>query len=232
MIAKIKLDIHRGKLITFDLDFEGLNWRELSAKFVIHVNEIEYGFTGLISSSHVDIHLPPLINVIHDILTYEDLGHVDARLEFYGDHFYFIPWDGQLKIETPPKIEAKIKKTVKKKVKEDQEVQEDQEIIVDDPEPDHEVTIPDPKEKKKSKVKPQSESIFINEATKFEYLKKLKGIDEKGIRDYMARAGTKSLKIQDIILEQAENICKNPDDKFELLKSVVKTMSKIKKGKK
>jgi hypothetical protein len=53
-----------------------------------------------------------------------------------------------------------------------------------------------------------------------------------GIRDYMSRAGTKSQKVQNIILEQAEGQCKNPDDKFELLKSVVRVMKKIREGEK
>lgn len=227
MLSTIKVDVHRGKLITFDLEIAGLNYRELDAKFEINVNGIVYGFEGKITSDSVDIHIPCLSDTIHDILTYEG-NHIDAKLIIYGDHFYQIPWEGKLKLETPGKVKAKI--STKKKIKEDKvdEQQEQQEVIVDDPEPENEVTLPDPTKKKPKKSSKVQESVLINESTRYEYLNKLKQIDKKGIRDYMSRAGTRSEKIQNVILEQAENTCKDPDDNFELLKSVVKVMKKIK----
>lgn len=230
MVSKIKVDVHRGKLLTFELEIANLNYRELDAKFEIDVNGIVYGFEGNLTSEQVDIHIPCLSDVVHDILKYENKGQIPAKLIVYGDHFYQVPWEGHVIAETPGKIKAKVKKTSPKKVKEEtnNEMEEQQEVIVDDPET--EVSLPKPKEKdKKKELKPQTESLFINESTKYEYLQKLKKIDEKGIRAYMARAGTRSAHIQNIILEQAENTCRNPEDKFELLKSVVKVMSKIKK---
>jgi hypothetical protein len=227
MVSTIKIDVHRGKLITFDLDIHGLHYRDLTAKFRVTVNEIEYGFEAVMTSDHVDVHLPCLTDIVHDILMYEGTGHLHARLEVYGDHFYYIPWEGELKIAKPDSVTATIKKEKKKSVKEDDatDVNEEQEIIVDDPE--EEVTLPEYKGKKK---KPVRESVFINESQKLEYLKQLKQIDEEGIRKYMRNAGTKSEKIQNIILEQAEGKCKDPDDKFELLKSVVKVMKELKSG--
>jgi hypothetical protein len=147
MASKIKIDPYRGKLITFNLEIAGINYRELTAKFRIVVDDIEYGFIGLLSSEHVDIHIPSLVDIIHNILVFEG-GHLDARLEMFGDFYYYVPWEGQIVLDKQPEVKAKVSKS--KKVKENEEVDEQQEVIVDDPEPENGVSLPDPNKKKKS----------------------------------------------------------------------------------
>jgi len=228
MSTTIKVDVHKGKLISFDLDIQGLESAVIHGKFRIIIDEIEYGFPTTIKDHQVEVYLPCLHDVMHEIKTYG--GYIQAKLEIFADHHYFVPWEGKLKIIEPATIKAKIKAS-KPKVKtintesKDKDVKEEAEIIVDEPE--EEVTLPDPTKKEKETV---SEQTVISESTKSEYLDMLKSIDEEGIRSYMRRAGTKSKHIQDIILEQADGICKNSDDKFELLKSVVKVMKQVKNG--
>jgi hypothetical protein len=221
------------------LDIKGLERNLLYGRFILIVNNIEYGFPAVVVNNHVEVKLSPLIEVISNIETYK--SYMKAKLMIFSDCQYFIPWEGKAKIMTPKKVTATLSKNRRKPIITSEDVEldfeEQEEIIVDDPE--EPVSLPDPTkkektnpvvEKKKVTRKPQTESRVLNESTRDEYLEKLKNIDEKGIRDYMKRAGTKSAHIQDIILEQADAKCKDSDDKFELLKSVVKIMNEIKKG--
>jgi len=224
MSSTIQIDIHKGKLITFDLDVQGLDRNTLNGKFRIIFGGIEYGFPVTIKNQQVKVSLPHLRNVIHDIKG----GSIEAKLEVFTDHNYFVPWEGKLKMVEPVSVKAKvsIKKPKVRTIKtEDVEVDEQAEIIVDDPE--EEVTLPEPKRKKKIQTE---SSIIITEDTKSEYLERLKKIDEEGIRSYMKNAGTSSDSVQNIILEKADEICKDSDNKFELLKSVVKVMRQFKTG--
>lgn len=221
MGKSIEVDVHRGKLITFSIEIEGLDYTLISGKFRITIGEIEYGFPTTYRDGEIEAYIPSLHEILHDFK--RDGKQISAKLEVVADHHYFVPWEGKLKITEPASVKVKLKKAkpkIKTEIK-DQEVDEQQEIIIDDPE--HTVDIP------KSKTKPKK-GESVDESTKSAYLKKLKGIGEKGIRAYMKRAGTKSENVQNVLLEQAETICKDPDNKFELLKSVVKVMADIKKG--
>ncbi len=242
----IKVDINRGKLVRFDLDIRGIERELLNGKLVIEVNGVEYGFPAVIVGNKAEVKIPCLFDVIYNIETYKT--YMKAYLVLFGEYNYYIPWEGKLKVLTPKKVKARLQKPIKRPVVtreelEFEEVGEQEEIIVDEPEPEHEVTLPQPTEEEKKreitvekkkitqKPKPQNESTsLLSENDRHEYLERLKNIDEKGIRDYMSRAGTRSTNVQNIILEQAEGKCKDPDDKFELLKSVVKVMNDIKKG--
>jgi len=237
----IKIDPNRGKLIKFDLDIRGVDRQLLHAKFVVTINGIDYGFPAVLVNHQVEVKIPCLFDIIYNIETFK--GYIKARLMLFSEDQHFVPWEGKMKVMTPKKITAKIKSVKQKPIVRTEDIElefdEQEEIIVDDPQ--DEVSIPEPTtkqkkaevpvaEKKKVTRKPQNESVHLNEDTRSEYLDKLKNIDEKGIRSYMTRAGTKSKHIQDIILEQADGVCKDSDDKFELLKSVVKVMNDIKKG--
>lgn len=222
MSKTIEIDIHRGKLITFSIEIEGLEHTVITGMFRILIDDIEYGFPTAFHNNEVEVHIPCLHDLLHEI----NERVIYAKLEIVADHHYFVPWEGKLKLIEPASIKAKVKKskaTAEAKIKtevKDQEVDEQQEIIIDDPE--HTVDIPKLKTKKSK----------VAESTKNDYLEKLKKIDEDGIRDYMKRAGTKNENVQNVLLEQAGNICRDSDDKFELLKSVIKVMKTIKKGEK
>ena len=219
MSEPIKVNIDKGKLITFDLDVQGLDESQLSGKFRVLINEVEYGFPTTISDRQVEVYVPCL----HEILKKNKREFLKAKLEIFADSHFFIPWEGKLNLIESATVKAKVKTSgpkVRTEVK-DQDVKEDLEVIVDEPE--EEVTLPQPKKK-------VSEQITLTESKKSEYLELLKNIDEKGIRDYMKRAGTKNEAVQNLILEQAEGLCREPENKFELLKSVIKVMNKIKKG--
>lgn len=228
MSSDIKIDIHKSKLIMFDLDFQGLEPQNLESKFTIDINGIQYGFPAVINDRQVEVQIPCLEQVVCNSKNLE--GYIAAKLEMFSENHYYKPWDGKVKIDKPKTVKAKISKikqpTVKKINTEDEEMGEQQEIIVDDPEPENEVNLPEPEKKKKEK-KGESD---LSEKVKNNYLEKLKSIDMDGIRNYMSKAGTKTESVQNIILEQAENICKDPENKFELLRSVVKVMKKIKSG--
>lgn len=219
----IEVDPHRGKLIEFNIEIEGFNYDEIDGKFRIIDGDIEYGFPTSFKENHkIEVTIPPLNNIFSN----NKKKSLKAKLEIMTDCQYFSPWDGKLKFIESKSVKVSLNKKSKPKVKvktemEDQDVNEEVEVIVDDPE--EEVSIPKPSSKDKKK----KESSMMDESSRDEYLEKLKQIDEKGIRNYMTKAGTKSLTVQNIIMEQAESNCKDPSNKFELLKSVVKVMKKI-----
>jgi len=228
----INVDLHRGKLVTFNIEVEGLNYNEMNGKFRIMIDDIEFGFpTNLKKNHEIEVVIPSLYEFLDNK---RKLKTINAKLEIFTDCHYFVPWEGKLKLTEKASVKVKLNKakTTKPKVKtemKDAEVTEDLEVIVDDPE--IEVSLPEEdKEKKPKKAKDKTSSI--DENSKETYLNMLKNIDEDGIRKYMKNAGTTNDKVQSIILEQAENICKDPDNKFELLRSVVKVMKKIRKGEK
>jgi hypothetical protein len=234
MSKTIKVDTHRGKSIEFNIEVEGLNYNDIHGKFIIIEGGIEYGFPTVFKENYrIEVVIPPL----NTILSVNKKKSLKAKLEIFTDCQYFVPWEGTIKLIETKSVKVELKKASKPKVKiktemKDRDVNEDLEIIVDDPE--EEVFIPDSKEKKKTvKTEGKSQSkngIVLNESTKDDYLNLLKNIDEKGIRKYMQNAGTSNEKVQSVILEQAEGICKDSDNKFELLKSVVKIMKNLKKG--
>jgi hypothetical protein len=234
----IDVDLHRGKLVTFNIEVEGLNYNDISGKFRVMIDDIEFGFPTTFKKDHeIEVVIPSLYEFID--INKRKIKTLTAKLEIFTDCHYFIPWEGKLKLTEKASVKVKLNKstTTKPKVKtemKDQEVKEEMEIIVDDPE--EEVELPDPKETKKTsktesvKSSLSSKSVLLDESSKSDYLDMLKNIDEKGIRSYMKRSGTTNERVQNVILEQADNICKNSDDKFELLKSVIKVMKKIKEG--
>jgi uncharacterized Zn finger protein len=230
MSKTITIDKHRGKSIEFNIEVEGLDYDTIHGKFRIMSGDIEYGFpTVFTKNQRIEVIIPPLNGILRD----SKKKSLKAKLEICTDCQYFVPWEGTIKLKESAGIKVQLKKTTKPKVKvktemKDNEVTEDLEVIVDDPE--KEVSLPEPKEKKKLKKTKANSIDSIDEDSRDTYLNMLKNIDEEGIRTYMKKAGTTNDKVQSIILEQAENICKDPEDKFELLKSVVKVMKKIKKG--
>jgi len=230
MSKSIEVDSHRGKSIEFDIEVEGLDYNEIHGKFRVMNGEIEYGFPTVFTENHkIEVIIPPLHNIIRD----NKKKSLKAKLEICTDCHYFVPWEGTIKLTESAAVKVELKKSSKPKVKvktemKDTEVKEDMEVIVDDPE--EEVTLPKPEEEKKSKKKEKETDSIEEGSRKDAYLNMLKNIDEKGIRKYMRNAGTSNEKVQSIILEQAENICRDPENKFELLRSVVKVMKRIKKG--
>lgn len=220
MSSSIKVDIDRGKLITFDLDVQGLDEKEMFGKFRVIINEVEYGFPTTITNKQVEVYVPCL----HELLRKDHSEFLKAKLEIFTDNRYFQPWEGKLNLIEAASVKAKVKTAgpkVTTEVKDD--VNEEVEVIVDEPE--EEVTLP-----KIVKPKKSSKEDKITEETKSQYLERLKNINMDGIRRYMNKAGTKSEKVQNIIIEQAEGTCRDPENRFELLRSVIKVMNKLKKG--
>lgn len=231
----IDVDLHRGKLVTFNIEVEGLNYNDIGGKFRILIDDIEFGFPTTFNEDHeIEVTIPSLYEFIDD--NKKRIKTLSAKLEIFSDCHYFVPWEGELKLTEKASVKVKLNKTTttKPKVKtemKDQEVKEEMEIIVDDPE--EEVELPHPKETPKTEAvrsSSNSKDVLLDESSKSDYLDMLKKIDETGIRSYMKKAGTTNEKVQDIILEQADGICKDSDNKFELLKSVIKVMKSIKQG--
>jgi hypothetical protein len=233
----IDVDLHRGKLVTFNIEVEGLNYNDMSGKFRILIDDVEFGFPTTFKKNHeIEVIIPSLYEFLDKKRKSKT---INAKLEIFTDCHYFIPWEGKLKLTEKASVKVKLSKakSTKPKVKtemKDQDVKEDMEVIVDDPE--EEVQLPKLKKKtpktESAKIKSNSKQVLLDESSKSDYLDMLKNIDEKGIRSYMKRSGTTNERVQNIILEQADNICKNSDDKFELLKSVIKVMKNIKDGNK
>jgi len=99
----------KNKILLFDVTTEGIDSSNLEFWFRIHCNEITYSFKGeLIDKNKVKVKIPPLTEMINP--KYLDFNKVyRANLETIGEGKYtIIPWEGDIKIESAPKIGVKL----------------------------------------------------------------------------------------------------------------------------
>lgn len=115
----------KNKILLFDVSTKGIDSENLEFWFRIQNENISYSFKGeLLDKNKVKIVVLPLIEMVNT--KYLDTAKVyPAKLEVIGDGKYsLVPWEGEIKLETPPRIDVKlenvreeVKKIAKKDVK-------------------------------------------------------------------------------------------------------------------
>lgn len=99
----------KNKILLFDVVTENIDSSNLEFWFRIHCNEITYSFKGeLIDKNKAKVKIPPLTEIINP--KYLDTNKIyRANLEIIGEGKYtIIPWEGDIKIESTPKIGVKL----------------------------------------------------------------------------------------------------------------------------
>lgn len=207
----IKLNVNEEKQLTFEFKIEGVNADQVTSYLRLEIDKVEYGFPAIIGKDTITVDLPALKDITNGRL--KEGVETEIRLDVIADGTYLTPWKDMCKLSNPLVIEAKIVGNGFSSSP----------TITVTPKTDEKLT-PIVEQKTKSsimkKTKPTQKSSITPDA--------LKSITKEGVYEYMKRAGTKSEHIQNIIYEQAQVAAKS-DKPVEVLKQIVKIISKNKK---
>ena len=202
----LTLDATEEKLLTFQVEIDGVGCDDLGG-FVRFMHEgIEYGFPAEIGKEVITAIISPLTEIFPNL---KSGTVVDARLDIIAEDHIFTPWEDQMKIAKPVSIKAELagaggKKGVSVKARRISEEKK---------------TARPPKKKGKTRQQIIQEKKEVLKET-------LRNPSEEDIYKYMYKAGTRTKHIQDLVYEQASKTAKN---KFEVLKNVVKLLKKKKR---
>ncbi len=242
----LKLNVNQEKQLNFEMQIGGVQVDQIISFLRIEIDGIEYGFPGEVKQESVSVNLPALNTVVARKLREGD--EVNVKLDVVADGRHLTPWKNTFILSYPFVVEAKIvdedvvdspatfetklitKSDSGNKIVEKSEDKEGS-SIVEGEEKMTERIVNRLVEKftsitKDKSVKAVQEDKVIEPVKKVSKVKvDVKSIDEKGVYQYMARAGTKNEKIQKLIYEQAE-IAAGTSIPVEILKQVVKILKK------
>ena len=101
----IKLNINEKKKLQFDVSVSGIMAQDLRGSMKIVMENIQYAFPITMVEGKVVVEIPALNNYIKpESVTNEKM--VSAKLEIIADSNYIVPWEDQVMIESPVKVEA------------------------------------------------------------------------------------------------------------------------------
>lgn len=117
----INLNVQKSKQIKFGVEISGVHLNDIKGAVRIMHEGVEYGFPVKILDDKIFVEIPPLENVI--ISELNDNQYMQAKLEVIAGDVYLTPWEDNIKIEKPIKVEATIQEVeevdIKEKVKPD-----------------------------------------------------------------------------------------------------------------
>ena len=192
------------KQLTFEANIQGVDSKNLRGFVRFMIEDKEYGFPVKIHNNKIYANIPPLQEVVKQDIV--DGTEIEAKLEIFIDKYYFTPWNGKVRIESPVEIKATLEE---EKVDFDISVQ-----MISETTKKKEQIIET--EKIKPKKVPSKKELIKEQ---------LKNITEDDIKKYMERAGSKNPIIQDLILEQVRASTGSTDN-FIILKEVIKLLKK------
>lgn len=103
----VNIDVSKKKTLSMTTLIEGVSNTSLNFRFVIEVNNIEYGFKAKLIKDEVKIEIPIIEDIIRDIQE----GTYKAKLEVSSINedtsgFYMRPWSGDVVFKRTPKVET------------------------------------------------------------------------------------------------------------------------------
>ena len=196
------LDINLEKTLAFDIEINGVVSEEMSGSVRFIYEGIEYGFPASIEEGKITSVIKPLKQIFPNI---KNGTVVNAKLELNTETYYFVPWEGNIKIQAPVSVEAK---------------------IIED---GGGVRRPSVTVKAKS-INERKKVVKENKKDDTWTKQKLQNITEKDIINYMKRSGTKNETIQQIVLNEATSSAleKGYKGNVGILREVVRALKKPK----
>ena len=102
----MELKINESKVLEFNTVIEGGKVDDLSARLIININDIEYGFPVKLEGKKIQVKIPPLKNYIkEDKLKSKN---AKARLDIVANNKLFTPWSDNINIEIPLGVKAEM----------------------------------------------------------------------------------------------------------------------------
>lgn len=103
----LKLNTDEKRQLSFEINIQGINHKELQGSLKFIIDGIDYGFPVKILQDHISVDVPPLDSVIKKGLT--DNKIIECKLDIFGNGFYLKPWESKFTLKTPVKMEAKMR---------------------------------------------------------------------------------------------------------------------------
>jgi hypothetical protein len=231
------LDPNKEKLLTFEVDVSGDACENIVSHVRLFIEGVELGFPAVFKESKIIALIKPLRTFFKIPLKSGTV--IESRLDVLSENQdFYSPWQGQIEIKSSFTVEAKligddqVKKTPvdtnsKFTIKSIMEDQFDEIIEKAQPLQEKKKEVkPLPKPVAKAAQKPQPKKPEpIKEVKSSIDVAALKKITKEGVIEYMARAGSKNERIQEIIYEQATAKA-GSGEPFKVLKEVVKILSR------
>jgi hypothetical protein len=109
----LKLNIAEKRSLSFDVDIENIDYKQLEGSFKFILDEIEVGIPIKVLGDSILVNIPALNNHIKN-MTNDKV--VKGVLEVHGSGFHLKPWEGEFQISGPVKVEAKVHENSNKAV--------------------------------------------------------------------------------------------------------------------
>ena len=100
----INLNINEKKSLQFDVSVSGVDMKDLRGSMKIVMNKIQYGFPIAIMDGKISVEIPALSGFLKEEALLEKT--VEAKLEIIASDTYLVPWEDNITLESPMKIEA------------------------------------------------------------------------------------------------------------------------------
>lgn len=101
----MKFEFIKNKLLFFNVEVTGLNTEALQYLFSITINDVIYGFKGVIDGNRVKIEVPAFSNIVKNI---ENGKSYEAKLEVNDGKFYMCPWQDSASFDSGPNVKVKL----------------------------------------------------------------------------------------------------------------------------
>jgi hypothetical protein len=182
----LDINVRDIRQLNFEMEISGISPNQLEGRLRFVIDNIEYGIPAKITSSEIQVEIPPLKRIVQRELSEGEV--FSARLDVYGDNHYMKPWEGEFKVKNPVIVEAKIKDSS------------------DGEQPQIKLKVSESGGKKaKEKLNEMKETVKKPQKTK-----KFKDIDDfkkkltrEDVFKWMEKTGTRTPQIQEMLYEQA-----------------------------
>ena len=143
----INLNVNEKKSLQFDVSVSGVQMNDIRGSMKIIMNKVQYGFPITIMDGKIVVEIPALSDFLKEEVLNERTA--DAKLEIIAGDTYLVPWEDQIELQSPVKVEAVMSgiKTIMEKVTPSIKIKNPKVIVEEKPEELKE----DYKEKKKTK---------------------------------------------------------------------------------
>lgn len=128
----IDLNVNERKSLQFDVSVSGVQMNDLLGSMKIVMEDIQYCFPIKILDGKIVVDIPPLSKFIKEEFLKEQ--SIDAKLEIIAGDTYLVPWEDQLLLKSPIKVEAIMSdaKDVMEKITPKIEVKPSPKVIVEE----------------------------------------------------------------------------------------------------
>ena len=100
------LNTNEPRTMHFDVNIQGVDYKQLKGSLKFTLEGVEYGFPVTILKDHMEVKVPALDDIIKKGLT--DGKTIECNLDILGEGFYMMPWQGKFELKKQAIVEARM----------------------------------------------------------------------------------------------------------------------------